>query len=95
MSRAVDTPAGSGTLVEVSTLGKRLREARFLRDYGSRRLSKLCGRSHGYVERLESGITQAPQADGIMQLAQVLRVRYRWLLLGEEPRDLPDGTADD
>jgi phage repressor protein C with HTH and peptisase S24 domain len=71
--------------MEESGLGKRLREARLLRDRSQDEVGRACGVSRAAVAQWEKGTT-APTADKIEAICELLDIDPVWLLTGKHSK---------
>ncbi len=71
--------------MEESRLGKRLREARELRNKSQDEVGRACGVSRAAVAQWEKGTT-APTADKIEAICEILDVDPVWLLTGKHSK---------
>lgn len=68
------------------SLGDRLREARIARNLNGVELAAIIGCSPAALSRWETG-DRRPKAVDLSRAAEALRVRERWLVTGEGPRE--------
>jgi transcriptional regulator with XRE-family HTH domain len=68
------------------TKGERIQQRREELGYSVQQLAKACGVTRAAVYQWESGETE-PSADSLVEIASYLRVRERWIVTGEEPKE--------
>ena len=76
--------------VQKTTFGSRVAQALAERGLQKVDLARHCGMSPSAVTQWISGETKAYDAERVAKAAEFLRIRYEWLLLGEEPMAVSD-----
>jgi DNA-binding XRE family transcriptional regulator len=80
------TDAKKATIVDMQTLGDRIRELREESDESQSGLAKIVGVKKQAIWAIENGGTQEPAATTILPIARHYGVNAWWLLYGEGPK---------
>lgn len=80
------------TLVDMETLGKRLKAARLAAGLTQEQLGKIAGVSKQAVSQIENGTTQNPESKTLDPICRVLKLNTHYVLTG---RGTKSASADD
>lgn len=81
------------TIVDMKTLGERIRELRDERQDGQEVLAKIANVKKQAISKIENGDTKDPAAKTILPIARHYGVSPFWIVFGDEPKYA--GTASD
>ncbi|WP_440221861.1 XRE family transcriptional regulator [Dokdonella sp. MW10] len=83
------------TMVDMESLGERLRAERKAQNRTQADVGRAAGVSKQAIAKIESGGTQDPGATTLEPIARLLNVTVRWLTTGKLPKHPPDVASED